>query len=149
MTTTKTKRDKIEQLIFEAHGHTEESWAEMVEQIKKEDPKAFPKPKRKAPVPKRKRGITSGSVSWNYRIVRRHHKGYSWIVITEVHYRGGRPEMFVFDPCAPQESIANAYEKIGEPEAIQRLRWTLEQMQTALSQPVLDEIEDFKGEHSD
>lgn len=104
---------------------------------------AAAKGRRKATVPKRKRKITSGSVHWNYRIVRRHSKHGSWLAITEVHYRDGKPEMFSMTAGAPQEEIANAILKIGEPEAIQRLRWTLEQMHTALSQPVLDEKEDF------
>lgn len=93
------------------------------------------------PIPKRKQAIQTAT--WNHRIVRRHSTHGTWLEITEVHYRKGKPTMFAIQMGTPSATLKNGYEEVSEPEAIQSLRWTLDHMLTALSQPILDEKADF------
>jgi hypothetical protein len=102
-------------------------------------------------VPKRK---TEPQASWNYRVVRRYHEskgrvGTTWLEITEVHYRKGKPTAFVIGLGAPQVTTFGILTNIEDVKALADLRETINLMQTALSQPILDEIKDFKGEHSE
>jgi hypothetical protein len=107
--------------------------------------------RRKTPVPKRK---TEPRASWNYRVVRRYHErvgrvGTTWLEITEVHYRKGKPTAFVIGLGAPQVTTFGILTNIEDAKALADLRETINLMQTALSQPILDEHKDFKGEHDD
>jgi hypothetical protein len=103
------------------------------------------KPKRRAPVPKHKR---ENCHYWNYRVVRRHKTMFKhtfvWLEITEVHYKNGQPFAFALKMGAPNADISSDIMTLSEPEGIAALRNTLHMMQTALSQPILDEIEDFR-----
>jgi hypothetical protein len=107
--------------------------------------KAKAKPKRKAPVPKHKRG---NKHFWNYRVVRRHKvylgKDCTWLELVEVHYRDGQPFAFAIQSGAPSVALVNDIEHYADVEGVMRLRETLYHMQAALSLPILDEIEDFK-----
>jgi hypothetical protein len=103
------------------------------------------KPKRKAPVPKHKR---ENKHYWNYRVVRRHKTvskhTFMWLEITEVHYKDKQPVAFALKMGAPNADISSDIMTLSEPEGIAALRNTLQMMQTALSQPILDEMTDFK-----
>ncbi len=81
---------------------------------------------------------------WNYRVVRRHEKvlggrkEISWLSLTEVHYYDGKPSMFA---RAGQVMPIQAPDELEE---IAHMRDVLDQMRTALDQPILDELTDFR-----
>lgn len=84
--------------------------------------------------------------TWNYRLVRRHEKvlggrkELTWLSLTEVHYHDGKPNMFA------RAGSVIPLQASDELEEIVHLRDTLDRMRTALDQPILDELTDFKRE---
>lgn len=83
--------------------------------------------------------------SWNHRVVRRYSEDgkSTWLEITEVHYRHGKAYAFAIQMGAPSATMTSPWDMVTEPTALANLRWTLNAMQTALAQPILDEKTDF------
>lgn len=93
--------------------------------------------------------------TWNHRVVRRYkddvpehmrkfcNKDCSWLEITEVHYKDGKPWAFAVD--MKTVSAGGDVDDTDE-SALDDLHETLERMMAALNKPILDEKADFPEE---
>lgn len=85
------------------------------------------------------------TASWDHRIVRRYNnEGEPYMVITEVHYRDGRPWSFALD-WSPMgyDHDAEGTNSHTDAAALDSLKWAVDKMRDALALPPLDEKKDF------
>jgi hypothetical protein len=84
------------------------------------------------------------SGTWNHRVVRRYcpTTGAPYLVMTEVHYTGGKPYGFALDWTVQgfdYDNEGNAPESHTDKAALNELRFVLKGLQRALDEPILDE----------